>query len=172
MHQARQASNARCANGSRSTLASKNKAYATRPNCLRQKCLRLGIQRVQERLDPTIFPHAHFKHAYEHLEIFDRHFCRGVHVLYLTFIKPSSMKLIMVNAKRPNGLASSCHKRARRSLQNATDLAREAVCCNRPSDTPYVGMSGTPFGYGSKGGVPEQCQVGPQFRITIRLRWA
>jgi len=31
---------------------------------------------------------------------------------------------------RPNGVAFSCRERAGRELQNATDLAREAVNCN------------------------------------------
>jgi hypothetical protein len=35
--------------------------------------------------------------------------------------------------QRPNGLAFSCRERAGRSLQNATDLAREAVNCNLSS---------------------------------------
>jgi len=30
----------------------------------------------------------------------------------------------------PNGLAFSCRERAKTSLQNSTDLAREAVSCN------------------------------------------
>ena len=47
--------------------------------------------------------------------------------------------------KRPNGLAFSCRERAGRRLQNANDLAREAVNCNipwagahsRPEKLPY-----------------------------------
>ena len=34
------------------------------------------------------------------------------------------------NRRAPNGLAFSCRERAGRSLQNANDRAREAVCCN------------------------------------------
>jgi len=36
----------------------------------------------------------------------------------------------------PNGLAFSCRERAGTGYQNATDLAREAVNCNHPSDMP------------------------------------
>src|SRR5881397_194923 len=36
----------------------------------------------------------------------------------------------MRNGLPPNGLAFSCRERARRCLQNANDLAREAVNCN------------------------------------------
>jgi hypothetical protein len=36
----------------------------------------------------------------------------------------------MVRSCPPNGLAFSCRERDGTSLQNATDLAREAVGCN------------------------------------------
>jgi len=39
----------------------------------------------------------------------------------------------------PNGLAFSCRERATTSLQNANDLAREAVSCNAGLGRPAVG---------------------------------
>jgi hypothetical protein len=43
----------------------------------------------------------------------------------------------------PNGLAFSCRERAADHLQKPNDLAREAVNCNHPSDTPYVSTAET-----------------------------
>jgi hypothetical protein len=42
--------------------------------------------------------------------------------------------------RRPNGLAFSCRERAGKSLQNANDLAREAVNCN-------AGLGGRSVGF-------------------------
>jgi len=40
------------------------------------------------------------------------------------------MYLVSRTFGRPNGLAFSCRERAKKSLQKANDLAREAVSCN------------------------------------------